>query len=142
MALYPIRFPLHTLPHFEVFFGELACPTAVVPSWPKRKNPHSDTGTYQAQSRSTAMRAPNGEQDTGFRRISSPNRAKVKLVVQDNTWEGIVNVEFAVVLWMKLQFLEFIHEKIDPGARCPDHFASVSCDTLGNHFLSLTCCLP
>jgi hypothetical protein len=24
MALYPIQLPLHMLPHFEVFFGELA----------------------------------------------------------------------------------------------------------------------
>src|SRR6202521_4617454 len=42
------------------------------------------------------------------------------LLVQDNTQEGSVDMEPAIVS-NEAQFLEFIHEKIDPGARCPDH---------------------
>jgi hypothetical protein len=39
------------------------------------------------------------------------------LVVQDNTQEGFVDVDLAVVL-DETQFPEFVHEKIDPGPRC------------------------
>ena len=42
------------------------------------------------------------------------------LLVQDNIQEGSVDMEPAIVS-NEAQFLEFIHEKIDPGARCPDH---------------------
>src|ERR1700674_4009518 len=42
------------------------------------------------------------------------------LLVQDNTQEGSVDMEPAIVS-NEAQFLEFIHEKIDPAARCPDH---------------------
>ena len=41
--------------------------------------------------------------------------------MQDNTQEGSVDMEPAIVL-NEAQLLEFIHEKIDPGARCSDHF--------------------
>ena len=40
-------------------------------------------------------------------------------VVQDNTHEGAVDLKAAVVL-DEPRFLEFIHEKINPGARCAD----------------------
>jgi hypothetical protein len=43
------------------------------------------------------------------------------LLVQDNIKEGSVDMEPAIVS-NEAQFLEFIHEKIDPGARGPDHF--------------------
>jgi hypothetical protein len=43
------------------------------------------------------------------------------LLVQDNTQERSVDMQPAIIL-NEAQFLEFIHEKIDPGARCPDHF--------------------
>ena len=45
---------------------------------------------------------------------------EVSLVVQDNTEEGRIYVEAAVVL-DEAQFSEFIHEKIDARSRCPDH---------------------
>ena len=45
--------------------------------------------------------------------------AKTNLVVQDNTQEGIVDVDLAVVC-DEAQFLEFVHEQIDPGPRCAD----------------------
>ena len=45
---------------------------------------------------------------------------KVHLVVQDNTEEGIVDLNLAIVL-DEAQFLEFVHEKIDPGPRCANH---------------------
>ena len=45
----------------------------------------------------------------------------VALLVQDNIQKGSVDMEPAVIS-NEAQFLEFIHEKIDSGARCPDHF--------------------
>jgi hypothetical protein len=41
--------------------------------------------------------------------------------VQDNTQEGSVDVQAAVVP-DESEFPEFVHEKIDPGPRCADHF--------------------
>jgi hypothetical protein len=43
------------------------------------------------------------------------------LLVQDNTQQGRVDVDAAIIL-NEAQSLEFVHEKIDPGARGPDHF--------------------
>jgi hypothetical protein len=42
------------------------------------------------------------------------------LFVQDNTQEGTVDLKYAIVM-NEPQFLEFIHEKIDPGTRCADY---------------------
>ncbi len=42
------------------------------------------------------------------------------LVVKDNTQEGIIDADLAVVL-DEAQFSEFVHEKIDPGPRCANH---------------------
>jgi hypothetical protein len=42
---------------------------------------------------------------------------KAILVVQDNSQEGFVDVDLAVVL-NEAQFPEFIHEKIDPRSCC------------------------
>jgi hypothetical protein len=43
----------------------------------------------------------------------SDKRESWSLLVQDNTQEGIVDVNLAVVL-DEPQFPEFVHEKIDP----------------------------
>jgi hypothetical protein len=43
------------------------------------------------------------------------------LLVQDNTQEGRINVDAAVVLY-EAQFSEFVHEEIYTGASCTDHF--------------------
>src|SRR6202140_5108323 len=52
-----------------------------------------------------------------------------RLLMQDNTQQGSVDVNTTIVL-NEAQFLEFFHEKIDPGARGPDHF----CQSLLRHF--------
>jgi hypothetical protein len=41
--------------------------------------------------------------------------------VENNVQEGTVDMEPAIVL-NEAQSLEFIHEEINLGARCPDHF--------------------
>ena len=43
------------------------------------------------------------------------------LIVEDNTQERTVDVKPAIVL-DEAQFLEFVHEKIDPRTRGSDHF--------------------
>ena len=58
----------------------------------------------------------------------------VKLVVEDNTQEGIVDVDLAVVL-DEAQFPEFVHEKIDPGPRCANHLRQHLLRNFGEHFL-------
>jgi len=47
--------------------------------------------------------------------------AKTGLFVQDNIQEGSVDVEAVFVVLDEAEFPEFIHEEINPGARCPDH---------------------
>ena len=42
-------------------------------------------------------------------------------IVQDDTQEGTVDMETAIVL-NEPQFPEFVHEEIDPRARCANHF--------------------
>src|ERR1019366_7430367 len=58
------------------------------------------------------------------------------LLVQDKTQEGSVDVETSVVL-NEAQFPEFIHEEIDSGARCPDHFRQSLLRYFGDYFLRL-----
>ncbi len=65
-----------------------------------------------------------------------PNRAKADLVVQDDAEEGIVDVDLAVVL-DEAQFAEFVHEKIDAGARCANHLRQHFLGNLGKHLLRL-----
>ena len=50
-----------------------------------------------------------------------PYGAKVNLVVQDNSQEGIVDVNLAAVVLNKAQLPEFVHEKINSGPRCANH---------------------
>src|SRR5882672_9504912 len=61
---------------------------------------------------------------------------KVKLVVEDYTQEGIVDVDLAVVL-DKAQFPEFVHEKIDPRPRCANHLRQHLLRYFGEHLLSM-----
>jgi hypothetical protein len=58
------------------------------------------------------------------------------LLVQDNTQEGSVDVQPAVVM-NEAQLSEFIHEKIDPGASCPDHLCQRLLRNFGDHFVRL-----
>jgi len=55
-----------------------------------------------------------------FARIRSVS-AEANLIVQDNTKEGIVDVDFSVVL-DETQFSKFVHEEIDAGPRSANHF--------------------
>src|SRR6267143_2148057 len=64
---------------------------------------------------------------------------KVKLVVEDYTQEGIVDVDLAVVL-DKAQFPEFVHEKIDAGPRCANHLRQHLLRNFGEHCLRLALC--
>src|SRR5229473_7546614 len=56
------------------------------------------------------------------------------LLVQDNTQEGIVDVDLAVVL-DEAQLPEFVHEKIDSRPRCANHFRQHLLRYFGKHLL-------
>src|SRR6202521_717611 len=56
------------------------------------------------------------------------------LLVQDNIQEGRVDVETATVVFNEAEFPEFIHEEIDPGARCPNHPRQYLLRYFGKHF--------
>jgi hypothetical protein len=58
------------------------------------------------------------------------------LLVQDNTQEGIVDVDLAVVL-DEAQFPEFVHEKIDPGPRRANHLRQHLLRYFGKHLLRM-----
>jgi hypothetical protein len=58
------------------------------------------------------------------------------LVVQDNTQEGFVDVDLAVV-FDEAQFPEFVHEKIDPGPRCANYLRQRLLRHIRNHLLRL-----
>src|SRR5882762_11914853 len=58
------------------------------------------------------------------------------LLVQDNTQEGIVDLDLAVVL-DEAQFPELVHEKIDPRPRCANHFRQHLLRYSGKHLLML-----
>ena len=47
-------------------------------------------------------------------RDAFPYGAKGNLIVQDNTEEGFVDMDLAVVVLDETQLPEFVHEKIDP----------------------------
>ena len=63
-------------------------------------------------------------------------RESSSLFVQDNTQEGIVDVDLAVV-FDEAQFPEFVHEKIDPWACCADHLRQHLLRYFGKHLLRL-----
>src|SRR5712692_2351281 len=50
----------------------------------------------------------------------SDKRESCRLFVQDNTQEGSIDVQAAVVT-NETQFPEFVHEKTHPRARCANH---------------------
>jgi len=56
--------------------------------------------------------------------------------VQGDAQEGSVDMEPAIVL-NEAQFLEFVHEEIDSGACCTDHFRQSLLRYCGEHFLRL-----
>jgi hypothetical protein len=56
--------------------------------------------------------------------------------VQNYTQQGRVDVDAAIVL-NEAQFLEFVHEKIDSGARGTDHFRQHLLRYFGKLFLRL-----
>jgi len=58
------------------------------------------------------------------------------LVVKDDTQEGIVDVNLAVV-FDEAQFPEFVHEQIDPGPCCANHLRQHLLRYFREHFLRL-----
>jgi hypothetical protein len=64
----------------------------------------------------------------------SDKRASWSLLVQDNTQEGFVDVDLAVVSDEALS-PEFVHEKIYPRASCANHFRQHLLRYFGNHLL-------
>ena len=56
--------------------------------------------------------------------------------MENNAQEGSVDVQPAVVM-NEAQLSEFIHEKIDPGARGPNHFRQRLLRYFGDHFVRL-----
>ena len=48
-------------------------------------------------------------------------RPDASLIVEDNTQERAVNVKPAICM-NEAQFLEFVHEEVDPRTRCANHF--------------------
>ena len=56
--------------------------------------------------------------------------------MQDNTQEGIVDVDLAVV-FDETQFPEFVHKKIDPWACCADHLRQQLLRYFKKHLLRL-----
>ena len=53
---------------------------------------------------------------------NTTNREDWCLLVQDNTQEGTVDLNSVIVVLNEAEFPEFIHEKVDSGARCANHF--------------------
>ena len=96
----------------------------------------SDTGESSLASATRARRKDPGRQEA--RRgdalteslcravqysTEAPSRAGMResgLLVEDNTQEGFVDLKSAVVM-NEAQFPEFVHEKVDSGARGADH---------------------
>jgi hypothetical protein len=64
-----------------------------------------------------------------------PYGVKYHLVVQDNTQEGIFDVDPAAVVLDKSQFPEFVHEKIDARPRCANHLSQHLLGYFGKCFL-------
>ena len=50
-------------------------------------------------------------------------RERRYLVVEDNTDEGRVDVETFIAVFNEAEFPEFVHEKIHPRPRGPNHFS-------------------
>jgi hypothetical protein len=63
-------------------------------------------------------------------------RQKLRLLVQDDTEEGIVNVKAAIVM-NEAEVPEFIHEEVDPAARGANHLREHLLRYFGDHLLRL-----
>jgi len=63
-------------------------------------------------------------------------RENVNLLAQDNTQQRFVDVDLTVVL-DEPQIPELIHEIIDSGPRCANHFSQHLLRYFGNHLLRL-----
>ena len=72
------------------------------------------------------------DRSSGFQRTGS----KPNLLVQDNTEEGIVDLNLAIVL-DEAQFSEFVHEEIDPGTCCSNHLRQHLLRYFGKRFLRM-----
>jgi hypothetical protein len=59
--------------------------------------------------------------------------------MQDDTEEGIVDLNLAVVL-DEAQFPEFVHERIDSGARCANHLRQRLLRYFGKRFVRMARC--
>src|ERR1700675_1085398 len=77
-----------------------------------------------------------GPRYTTWHSCSSLRHANVGLLVQDDTKEGRVDVETAIVS-NEAQFPDFVHEKVDSGARCANHFRQSLLRYFGDHYLRL-----
>ena len=64
------------------------------------------------------------------------SRENSRLFVQDDAQKRTVDVKSAIVL-NEAKFPEFIHEKVDPGARRANHFRQHLLGHFGEHFLRL-----
>ena len=62
--------------------------------------------------------------------------AQNRILVQDNTQEGIVDLNLAIVL-DEAQFPEFVREKIDPGPRCANHLRQHLLRYFGKRFVGM-----
>ena len=63
-------------------------------------------------------------------------RAKVSLLVQDNSQEGFVDADLAVVL-DEASLPKFVHEKINSGPGCANHLRQHLLRYFGKHLLRL-----
>jgi len=62
-----------------------------------------------------------------------PYRAKTNSIVEDNPQEGFIDEDFAATVFDEAQAPEFVHEKVDSGARSPDHSRQSPLRHFGNH---------
>ncbi len=70
------------------------------------------------------------DRSSGFQRT----RTKANLFVQDNTEEGIVDLNLAIVL-DEAQFPKFVHKEIDPGTCCSNHLRQHLLRYFGERFV-------
>ena len=62
-----------------------------------------------------------------------------RLIVQENAQEAIIDGQFRLAIVInKTEFLEPIHEKIDPRPGCTDHFGQVLLSDAGNNSFGST----
>jgi hypothetical protein len=59
------------------------------------------------------------------------------LLVQDNTEKGAVDLKSAIVVLNEAEFPEFVHEKVDSGARRANHFRQHLLGNFGKHLFWL-----